>query len=368
MNKTKKNLKDILIKAERGTCISSRDMVDLLSIENPQEISMLFEVSRKLRRQHFGNRVFLYGFIYTSTYCRNDCNFCFFRKSNFDSTRYRKAKAEILSAANSLAESGVHLIDLTMGEDPVLFNDTNEGFEVFLDVVAAVQNSTRLPVMVSPGVMTATQLKMLAKAGATWYACYQETHNHRLFKDLRKDQDFDTRMAAKLDAYLQGLLIEEGLLCGVGETLEDLAHSLVAMKDLHADQIRAMTFIPQRGTPMAVKFPVGAHRETLLIAVMRLLFPNMLIPASLDVDGIDGLKPRLDAGANVVTSIVPPGAGLAGVARHSLGIENGSRTVRAVTSMLSTCGLEAATPEEYGHWIVNRQRANSLSMLRKDTA
>jgi methylornithine synthase len=37
------------------------------------------------------------------------------------------------------------------------------------------------------------------------------------------------------------------------------------------------------------------------------------------------LKKRLHAGANVVTSIVPPGGGLAGVARPAMDIEEGRR-------------------------------------------
>jgi len=317
---------------------------------------MLFKTARKIRERHFHKRIFLYGFLYTSTYCRNDCSFCFFRRSNPDSTRYRKDKSDILSAAMRLAESGVHLIDLTMGEDPVLFNATGDGFEQLLDLVVSLRKTTGLPVMVSPGVMSHIQLEMLAGAGASWYACYQETHNRRLFETLRPEQNFDTRMTAKINAHSKGLLIEEGLLCGVDETLDDISHSLMAMEELHADQIRSMTFIPQPGTPMAGSSPRGSHRETILTAVMRILFPDILIPASLDVDGIDGLKRRLDAGANVITSIVPPGAGLAGVARHSLGIEDGSRTVRAVSSVLAACGLEIATQEEYGHWITNRQK------------
>jgi len=163
-------------------------------------------------------------------------------------------------------------------------------------------------------------------------------------------------MKAKINAHSNGLLIEEGLLCGVDETMEDIAHSLVAMRDLQADQIRSMTFIPQPGTPMADVSPGGSHRETILTAVMRIVFPDILIPASLDVDGIDGLLGRLNAGANVVTSIVPPGAGLAGVARHSLGIEDGSRTVDSVSRILAACGLEMASQEAYGRWITNRQK------------
>ena len=138
-----------------------------------------------------------------------------------------------------------------MGEDPVLFNATGDGFEQLLDLVVSLRKTTGLPVMVSPGVMSSIQLERLAEAGASWYACYQETHNRRLFEELRPQQNFDIRMTAKINAHSNGLLIEEGLLCGVDETLDDIAHSLMAMKKLRADQIRSMTFIPQPGTPMA---------------------------------------------------------------------------------------------------------------------
>ena len=105
------HLQDLLFKAENGASLSRQNITDLLDIKDPHETLMLFETARKIRRRYFGKRIFLYGFLYTSTYCRNDCSFCFFRSSNLDSTRYRKAKPDILSAAQRLAKSGVHLID-----------------------------------------------------------------------------------------------------------------------------------------------------------------------------------------------------------------------------------------------------------------
>jgi len=95
--------------------------------------------------------------------------------------------------------------------------------------------------------------------------------------------------------------------------------------------------------------------ELLIIGVMRLIFPDRLIPASLDVDGIKGLRERLDAGANVVTSIIPPQAGLAGVSNNSLDIEDGNRTVQRVTGVLSEMGLAPAPQEEYQAWVKKRQ-------------
>jgi len=99
---------------------------------------------------------------------------------------------------------------------------------------------------------------------------------------------------------------------------------------------------------------------------MRLILPDRLIPASLDVDGLDGLKARLDAGANVVTSIVPPQKGLAGVANHSLDIEDSRRTPGHILPILKICGLDPALPGEYQAWIADRQAALSSSSVKKE--
>jgi methylornithine synthase len=225
------------------------------------------------------------------------------------------------------------------------------------ELIGSIRAKTALPVMVSPGVIAADILGRLLKSGAIWYACYQETHRRDLFSRLRPGQDFDLRMNAKRCAHELGLLIEEGLLCGVGETAHDIARSIEFMQELDADQVRVMNFVPQPGTPMAERKPPDPLKESLICAVMRLVFPDRSIPASLDVDGLAGLKKRLNAGANVVTSIVPPGEGLAGVAQHSLDIEDGRRTNASVLKVLDNNDLRPATHSEYRDWIKSRRQA-----------
>ena len=127
------------------------------------------------------------------------------------------------------------------------------------------------------------------------------------------------------------------------------------MKDFAVDQARVMTFIPQADTPMADTEPQDSLKEQIIIAVMRLVLPKILIPASLDVNGLTGLKARLNAGANVVTSIVPPQNGLAGVANNSLDIEESRRSLEHILPVLRSCGLEAALPTDYLIWTMNRQ-------------
>ncbi len=348
-------LKAILAKSRQSKMLLKEEITYLLNLGEEDHIHALFETARELRSKHFGEKVFMYGFLYISTYCRNDCNFCFFRKSNTNFRRYRKKDSEIMEAAHKLADWGVHLIDLTMGEDPHYFKNNGNGFDTFVKLIETVRQATGLPVMISPGVLTDHVLKRLAKAGATWYACYQETHQQQLFKRLRPEQNYDIRLGAKLSAHRLGLLIEEGLLRGVGESSEDVADSILNMKVLDADQVRVMNFVPQCGTPMENQIPPDPIRELLTIAALRVTFPDRLIPASLDVDGLAGLKHRLDAGANVVTSLVPPGQGLAGVAQNSLDIEDGKRTSASVKSVLKTCGLTAASKDEYISWIAKRR-------------
>jgi methylornithine synthase len=352
--KSQYELNDVLDKAALEEPLDRGEIAFLLGLELKNQIDAVFEVATQLRTRHFGDRIFLYGFLYISTFCRNKCNFCYYRSSNALAERYRRDEAEIVEAAQSLAESGVHLIDLTLGEDPLYFKDMD--FEPLIQLVDAVRRVTDLPIMISPGAVPPDVLSKLARCGVSWYACYQETHNRQLFKRLRPGQKYAARLEIKRLAAKLGLLTEEGLLCGIGETAQDIAESIEVMRLLHVSQMRAMTFVPQAGTPMAAWKKPGPLRELLIIALLRLVFPDRLIPASLDVDGLVGLQSRLAAGANVVTSLVPPHFGLAGVAQKSLDIADARRTPAGILPVLAKLGLQPASVQEYAIWLENRRR------------
>ena len=354
MNDSHNRLAKILEKARREEILDGSEIVFLLSLTRKSQIDAALEAARELRLRYFGNRIFLYGFVYISTFCRNQCNFCYFRKTNELAVRYRREASEVVAAAQSLAESGVHLIDLTLGEDPQYFYD--QGFEPLVQLIEAVRKATDLPIMISPGVVPADVLSDFAQAGATWYACYQETHNRKLFKKLRPGQRYDARLATKERAVPLGLLTEEGLLRGVGESARDIADSIEAMRSLEVSQVRAMSFVPQEGIPLHSWKEIDPLREILTIAVLRLVFPDRLIPATLDVEGLAGLQSRLEAGANVVTSLVPPGFGLAGVAQNSLDIADARRTISSIVPELEKLGLQTASLDDYLNWIEDRRR------------
>lgn len=348
----------IIDKLSANADVDRKEVELLLNLDKQEEIDYLFAAARKARTTHFGNTVFLYGFLYFSTHCRNDCTFCQYRKTNSGIRRYRKSLEEILPAADEMKRSGVHLIDLTMGEDPLMLAGDSSALSRFSQIAVQIKKRTGLPIMVSPGVLEPAQLTELAEMGMEWFACYQETYNRAIFKDLRSGQDFDKRMLAKKIAREHGMLVEEGLLLGTGSSPYDIIDALYAMRNEGFDQVRAMRFVESKGVTIAPAENSPANQEFLTIALMRLLMPDALIPASLDVDGLKGLSVRLAAGANVVTSVVPPNQGLAGVANASLDIEDSRRSIEWILPLLKEAGLQVASHEAYQAWIDSRRKGN----------
>lgn len=327
----------------RESLLTKEEILDILRCDSEEELEKIYTRAEEAREEHIGKKIFTYGFVYFTTWCRNDCAFCYFRKSN-DIERYRKTPEETLAQSKRLAESGVNLIDLTMGEDMVFHR---EKFASVMEIVRRIKEDLDLSVMISPGVIDDELIDGFAEAGTDWYALYQETHNRKVFEKLRLSQEYDDRMHAKIYAREKGILIEEGLLMGVGESLEDVADSIILMGEIGASQVRVMSFVPQKGSPMENVQTPDRHLELKTIAAMRLAYPHALIPASLDVDGITGLRNRIHAGASVVTSIIPPQSGLMGVANSTLEVDEGGRTVDEVQEILEGMGLRTATTEEY---------------------
>jgi methylornithine synthase len=340
---------EILGNALDGKAPSKEEMRHLATVEGTDVSLSLFQVARRITEKNFGHRIFIYGFIYFSTYCRNDCSFCYYRRTNRGPPRYRKSLEQITEAVQSLYEEGIHLVDLTMGEDPQMVEE--KGFLPIIEICREVKRRYDMPLMISPGVAPRSILHELARAGVDWYALYQETHNRELYSKLRIGQSYEGRQKAKIDAMREGMLVEDGILLGVGETPMDVVDSVYEMLAGRAHQVRAMGLMPQPGTPLEGARAPPIFEEMKAIAMMRLVHQDRLIPASYDVDGIKGLELRILAGANVVTSLIPPDRGLKGVAQADLDIESSARTAKSIMPYLGRLDLEIAGRNEYTEWV-----------------
>ncbi|MCL2891106.1 MAG: radical SAM protein, partial [Methanomassiliicoccaceae archaeon] len=132
---------DILEKASEGKGLSKEEIEKLLSVNDKDSTDRLFETARYLKKKRFGDKVFTYGFVYFSTFCRNNCSFCYYRREN-DIERYRKPVEEIVSLSGDLQDSGVNLVDLTMGEDMTMHAN---GHEKLVDIVERVDSAVSIP-------------------------------------------------------------------------------------------------------------------------------------------------------------------------------------------------------------------------------
>ena len=332
---------DITEKMSRGESASDEEIKALLTAEG-EDRETVFEAARKVRDRVFGKKTYLSSFMYFSTYCRNDCSFCYYRNSNHID-RYRKDTAEVVKLSAMMMNHGINIVDLTMGEDPMMIRND---YQRFIEIVESIREISDIPIMVSPGAVPQNIFPKLAESGADIVAVYQETYNRKLFAERRLNQDFDYRRNQKVWAMDNGMLAEDGMMVGIGETLDDRVDAIRNMIGLNCDQVRAMTFVPQEGTPMEQSDTVDTVNELLALAVMRLMKHDVMIPATLDVEGVAGMVTRLDAGASLITSIIPPHEDLAGVAQSDMDIDDGSRGVTHIIELLEDIGRRPATATE----------------------
>jgi methylornithine synthase len=325
-----------------GFQLSNDDLRAFLSLESEEELKNLYCAARKVKDHYFGKRVFLNCFIYFSTYCKNECSFCYYNCKN-EINRYRLTKEEVKETCEGLKGAGFHMIDLTMGEDPYFYEEPDR----FIEFVQTVKEELGLPIMISPGVMENSTLLKARRKGANFLALYQETYDTELYRKLRVGQSFEDRINSRRFAKEHGYHIEDGILTGVGNSIESTILSLRGMKTNDPDMVRVMTFLPQAGTPLAGFKEKSTLSEMKIIAILRLMFPKCLIPASLDLEGIDGMGDRLNAGANIVTSILPPHSKLEGVANYDRTLQERDRDIKSVTRRLEILGMEPAKQVEF---------------------
>ena len=329
-----------------GLQLSDEDLRFLLSLKSEEKLEQLYSAALKVRNHYFGNRVFLNCFIYFSTYCKNQCSFCYYNCNN-EIHRYRLTLDEIRETCKTLKHEGFHMVDLTMGEDPYYYDFP----ERFIELVKTVKEELGLPIMISPGVMDRVTLIKARESGAKFFALYQETYNRELYTKLRVGQSFEKRVNTRLFAKEQGYCVEDGILTGIGNDIESTLLSLRGMEAGNPNMVRVMTFIPQEGTPLAGFRDESPIPELKIIAVLRLMFPKRLIPASLDLEGIDGMVLRLNAGANIVTSILPSNSTLEGVANYDRGLKERDRSITSVVRRLKTMGMEPASQADFEKYL-----------------
>ncbi|NRY63266.1 [FeFe] hydrogenase H-cluster radical SAM maturase HydE [Clostridium beijerinckii] len=291
----------LIEKAEKSHNLSKKELVNILKDSSIDEA--LFEAANRVRKKYVGDEVHLRGIIEFSNICRRDCLYCGLRKSNGNIKRYRLMPDEIIDLAKKAVGYGYKSIVLQSGEDLYYTVD------ILTNIISNIKRMG-VAVTLSLGEKTLEEYKAYKKAGADRYLIRIETTDKELYEYLDPGMSHDERKRCLRDLKELGYEVGTGNLNGLpNQTIESIADDILFFKEIDADMIGLGPFIPNENTPLS---NFKADNFTLSIKVMalvRLLLPNVNIPATTAMESLNrnGRIIALSSGANVVMPNITEG-------------------------------------------------------------
>lgn len=274
-------------------------------IEDSSVEAELFAQADAVRRKIFGKAVYIRGLIEFTNYCKNDCYYCGIRAGNPAAQRYRLEAEDIWECCAKGYALGFRTFVLQGGEDPYFTN------ERISNIVRGIKNNyPDCAVTLSVGEQPLKSYRAYREAGADRYLLRHETADPAHYRCLHPaGMDLDQRKACLRDLKKIGFQVGSGFM--VGSPFQTTAHLLADLRflqEIQPDMIGIGPFIPQGDTPFA-GHPAGNLSLCLrMIAILRLMFPHALIPATTALGTIhpEGREMGLKAGANVVMPNLSP--------------------------------------------------------------
>ncbi len=267
--------------------------------------ALLAEKADRLRRQIYGNQVYVRGLIEMTNYCKNDCYYCGIRRSNRDCDRYRLTEEQILACCREGYELGFRTFVLQGGEDAWF---TDERLEALIGEIK--KGFPDCAVTLSLGERSPESYERLRQAGADRYLLRHETATKSHYETLHPEtMSFENRMASLRILRSLGYQVGCGFMVGSpGQTAEHLAADLAFIRDFQPDMCGIGPFIPHHATPFGNESAGTLEQTVYLLSIIRLLVPGVLLPATTALGTIDpvGREKGILAGANVVMPNLSP--------------------------------------------------------------
>ncbi|MGN0710867.1 MAG: [FeFe] hydrogenase H-cluster radical SAM maturase HydE [Anaerovoracaceae bacterium] len=274
-------------------------------LESPENDTLLFSEADNVRRQIYGDEVYIRGLIEFTNYCKNNCYYCGIRRDNQNAVRYRLDKDEIMECCREGYSLGFRTFVLQGGEDP--YYDDKRICEIVSDIR---EEFTDCAITLSIGEKTKESYREYFKAGANRYLLRHETADEEHYRKLHPDSmSLENRKRCLFDLKEIGYQVGSGFMVGSPyQTTANLISDLRFLQHLEPDMIGIGPYIKHEQTPFA-DFDDGSLELTLrLISILRLMFPYALIPATTALGTInpEGRELGLKAGANVVMPNLSP--------------------------------------------------------------
>ena len=295
----------LLIEKLNKTHALTRDEALQLIREGAEYKDKLFALAQQTAQQSFGRNIFVRGLIEFTNYCKNDCYYCGIRRSNKNAARYRLTRDEILECCRAGYALGFRTFVLQGGED-YTYSDA----DIAAIVRAIKQQHPDCAVTLSIGERSRETYKLWKEAGADRYLLRHETADFTHYAKLHPAE-----LSAVNRQNCLYTLKELGYQAGAGfmvgspyQTAENLADDLMFLQKLRPQMIGIGPFIPHHDTPFKNE-PAGSVELTLvLLAILRLLFPHVLLPATTALGTLcpGGRVLGIKAGANVIMPNLSP--------------------------------------------------------------
>lgn len=291
-----------------GLLETQRDLTDTqlkTLLETDAYDAALFQAADRVRRAHYGTAVYIRGLIEFTNYCKNNCYYCGIRRDNRHVTRYRLTKEQILACCAEGYALGFRTFVLQGGEDPY-FTDAR-----LCDIVSSIRkNHPDCAITLSVGEKPRESYQAYFDAGASRYLLRHETADAAHYGMLHPAElSAQNRQECLFHLKEIGYQVGSGFMVGSPyQTTENLIADLRFLQKLQPDMIGIGPYITHAETPFADQKSGTLELTLRLVAVLRLLFPYALLPATTALGTIhpEGRELGLKAGANVVMPNLSP--------------------------------------------------------------
>ena len=297
-------MKDILVeKLRENRDLSDGELKEL--IESDKHDEALTKAADEVRRERYGDAVYLRGLIEFSSYCKNNCLYCGLRAGNANAERYRLSKEQILSCCDEGYGLGYRTFVLQGGEDPYYTDD------MICDIVRSIKEKyPDCAVTLSIGEKPRESYEKYYAAGADRYLLRHETADSDHYGKLHPDNmSSENRKRCLYDLKEIGYQVGSGFMVGSPyQTTENLIADLRFLQELQPDMIGIGPYITHKDTPFKDMEGGTLELSLRMLSILRLMFPYALLPSTTALGTINptGRELGLKAGGNVVMPNLSP--------------------------------------------------------------
>ena len=298
-------MQKIIDKLYNERSLSRDEYLALIKGFSPENAEKLAELARQRAKESYQNKIFIRGLIEISNICKNDCLYCGIRRSNKNADRYRLTKEEILECCDEGYPLGFRTFVMQGGEDSY-FND-----ERVCDIVSNIKRIyPDVAVTLSLGERSYESYKALKEAGADRYLLRHETATCEHYARLHPSElTLGNRIRCLNDLKSLGYQVGCGFMVGSPfQTNFHLARDLKFIEEFKPQMVGIGPFIPHCDTPFSKEKGGSLEMTLFLLSVVRLILPNVLLPATTALGTIseNGREKGILAGANVCMPNLSP--------------------------------------------------------------